>query len=34
MNQRDRATPAGRVIGRGTLNEVRAQVPEFNRQAE
>ncbi len=25
---------AGRITGRGTFEEVRAQVPEFNRQAE
>jgi len=25
---------AGRITGRGTFDEVRAQVPEFNRQAE
>jgi ABC-type multidrug transport system fused ATPase/permease subunit len=26
--------PDGRITGRGTFEEVRAQVPEFNRQAE
>ncbi len=25
---------AGRITGRGTFEQVRAQVPEFNRQAE